>query len=200
MEPERWEDTRDCALIALGVQTGFRVSELLSLNRGDLMRGGVLRPSIRVAAKNTKTGVSRETILGEATSRLVGTWLDAQRRVLGMIQKEDAAFPSRTRGKRMTRQAAYQMIRARCERCGVSTEHVGTHSMRKTCALLSQCMGDTIQRSGLPIVVVVEVQKVLGHKQIGSTQNYLASVGQMVQTLMFAAADEAVARASSRNG
>lgn len=47
---------RDRALVTLGLNTGFRVSELLSLNVSDVWDGERVRPQVKVARAKMKGG------------------------------------------------------------------------------------------------------------------------------------------------
>lgn len=96
---------RDRALVALGLNTGFRVSELLSLNVGDVWDGERVRPQVKVARAKMKGGrgprrksvSSRAVPLNEAATSALQRYLFA-RLGAGPVAPEEPLFPSRFRG------------------------------------------------------------------------------------------------------
>lgn len=70
-DPKRWEGRRDKAMLALAVQTGLRVSELTSLNCGDITLGD--GAAVRCEGKGRK---ERSVPLDRPVQNLLGSWLN----------------------------------------------------------------------------------------------------------------------------
>ena len=92
--PDRtnWEGRRDYALLIVAVQTGLRVSELIGLNRDDVMLG--IGAHVRCHGKGRK---ERLTPLSRSSTATLRVWL--MERAGG---PNDPVFPTRT-GRRLTR-------------------------------------------------------------------------------------------------
>jgi len=106
---------RDRALVVLGLNTGFRVSEVLSLNVGDVWDGERVRPQVKVARAKMKGGrgprrksvSSRVMPLNDAATEALQRYLFARLGGGGgAVAPEEPLFPSRFHGKRMTRWGA----------------------------------------------------------------------------------------------
>ena len=166
---------RDKALFRVGVATGYRISELLSLKVGDVYRFGRVTDTVKVDKKDTKGKVaSRTYILNPEVQNIVAAWLDKLREQ-GEVNAETFLFKSRKGGnKPISRQQADQILRdayAVCEMTG----NLGTHSMRKTLAVR------VYEGSGRDLV---KTQKALGHVNINSTINYLPVDQEEVNAIM----------------
>jgi integrase len=87
--------TRDKALFILGVKSGFRISELLSLRVGDVWQHGRLVDRVTVARAHMKKKVEGRTVVlhPEAKAALTA-WLDV-RKADGALLPSMALFPSR---------------------------------------------------------------------------------------------------------
>ena len=145
--------TRDRALFILGVKTGLRISELLSLRVGDVAE------RVSVARKNTKgRREGRSVALHPAARTAVASWVAEAE-----LGAEEPLFRSREGGA-ITRNAAYKILKGAFSRAGV-TGKTGTHSMRKTFAAK---LYDALDRD------LVKVKAALGHKDINSTVSYLS--------------------------
>jgi site-specific recombinase XerD len=157
--PDRttWEGRRDVAVIALAVQTGLRVSELLNLDCGDvnLGPGGY----VRCDGKGRK---ERTTPLSKPTRALLGQWLQER-----AGQPTDPLFPART-GRRVQRGAIerriikYHTLASR--RCpSLKAKHLTPHVLRHTCAM-------QLLQNGVDSTVIALW---LGHADLRSTDAYL---------------------------
>lgn len=156
---------RDRALFLLGVKSGFRISELLSLRLLDVMRAGQTTSRVTVARRNMKKKVEGRTVLlhPEAKAALA-LWLE-QLREMGYMTSDTFVFQSRKgRNRAMSRIQAYRILQEAYERAGVSGS-TGTHSMRKTFA------NNVHEKLGRDLL---KTQKALGHKNINSTVSYLS--------------------------
>jgi len=158
------DNARDRALVILGIRTGFRVSELLSLRLGDVFNRGAVVSAVSVARANMKKKVEGRTVpLHQEAKAALEAWC------LCLISEgataETYLFLSREGGNRpISRVQAYRIIKAAAETNGIDGR-IGTHSMRKTFAntVYDRLNGD------LP-----KVQRAMGHKNINSTVSYLS--------------------------
>ncbi len=156
---------RDRALFLLGVKSGFRISELLSLRLLDVMRAGRLLDRVSVARKNMKKKVEgRSVLLHPQAKEVLGVWIE-QLRGNGYMTSDTFVFQSRKgRNAAMSRVQAYRVLQEAYERAGVAG-NTGTHSMRKTFA------NNVHEKLGRDLL---KTQKALGHKNINSTVSYLS--------------------------
>jgi len=145
------------ALWAIQRWTAGRIGECLALTWGDL--NGV----VTFRRANTKTKTTRQV----PTAERLAAELDAYRRAWTVEHghlptRTEALFPAKgSTHTPMTRQAADKALRQTCEALGL--EGVSTHSFRRSLAT-------SAVRRGVPLNVV---QKITGHKSLGSLGHYL---------------------------
>jgi integrase len=156
---------RDKALFLLGVKSGFRISELLSLRVGDVYQQGRVVDRVTVPRRHMKRKMEGRTVLlhPEAKAALA-TWLQVlQRRVT--VTPALYVFQSRKGQNRpIGRTHAWTILQAIYQSNGF-TGTLGTHAMRKTFAnrVYNHLNHD-----------LVKTQRALGHKNINSTVSYLS--------------------------
>lgn len=159
-------EVRNRGLFMLGVSTGGRISELLSLRIGDVWQNQKPVSDLLYDRSIVKGGeVSRAVPVNtdgiRAISDLIGWHRDQYRR---KPTQSRPLFPSRNgKGrKRMTRRAAHNVLKDAFIAAGLNG-HLATHSLRKSFAQrLYEQTGD-----------VFACQEMLGHKSIATTQKYL---------------------------
>ncbi len=156
---------RDRALFLLGVKSGFRISELLSLRLLDVMRAGRLLDRVSIARRNMKKKVEGCTILLHPDAKLaLQEWIE-QLRQNGYLTSDTLISQSRKgRNAALSRVQAYRILQSAYERAG-GNGNTGTHSMRKTFA------NNVHERLGRDLL---KTQKALGHRNINSTVSYLS--------------------------
>ena len=156
-DPQRWEGRRDRALIVLALQTGLRVSELTSLNCGDITLG--------TGAHLSCTGKGRKhraVPLTRPTQAVLRTWMSER-----AGNPADPLFPTRT-GRRLSRDAIERRIAVHAataaEHCpSLAGKKLHPHVLRHTCAMdLLHARVDT---------AVIALW--LGHADIRSTDAYI---------------------------
>lgn len=168
---------REACLFVLGVATGFRISELLSLTVGDVVdKDGKALHYVSVKAKNTKTKEGRTVPLNSSARKAIEAW--AKHLLEQGYTRDSALFISRKgKDKAISRVQAWRVLTALFEQVGV-IGNVATHTLRKTFAaemyrLLNGC--------------IEKLQVALGHKSITSTVHYLsfnhAEVNQAIEAV-----------------
>jgi len=165
---------RGRAMWVLGCTTGYRISELLSLNLGDVVDdAGHIRTEIDVQRRSMKGAAhSRRAWLEPPVRSVVAEWVMWLNRQ-GQIHASVPLFCSRA-GKRMSRFHAYRILKAAYRRAGLGGHGWATHTMRKTFARQVERNLLTRHRAGEPLNVLMGIQEALGHRQITSTTSYLA--------------------------
>ena len=156
---------RNRGLFMLGVSTGGRISELLSLTIGDVWQNGTAVTDLLFDRSIVKGGeVSRAVPVNRDGRRAIEELIGWHRERYGNIDVTRPLFPSRNgRGeKRMSRRTAHDVLKDAFEAAGLNG-HLATHSMRKSFAQrLYDRTGD-----------IFAVQEMLGHRNVSTTQKYL---------------------------
>ena len=156
---------RDNLLVSLGLATGFRISELLSLQIKDLIApNGKVMSFISLQARNTKNKQGRSQILNNQVKGDIKTWC---RSLLKRGATPDSFVfvgrESRRFSKPVTRQRGWQIVKGLFAKAGIFGQ-TGCHTLRKTFA-------KKLKDSGLPLE---EIKDALGHVSITSTICYLS--------------------------
>jgi site-specific recombinase XerD len=158
--------SRDAALFHLGLKTGFRISELLSIRIVDLYEHLELKTELLVARCNMKGKYkSRSVPLSKDTQDLLRTYLST------LPVNQEYLFES-GRGQ-LSRCQAWRAIKSAALKAGL-TGKIGTHSLRKSLAY------NAYQASGKDLVLT---QRILGHSSIQSTISYLQVGNEQVNEL-----------------
>jgi site-specific recombinase XerD len=160
---------RNRALFRLGINTGFRITEILSLTLGDVIeKDGSIKDFIVVHKCNMKGKTqSRGVSLGQPERHELGKWC-AELSRHNRIIRTDAVFCRNFSREAISRQAAHNILKAAFDRAGLKGR-LATHSMRKTFA---QKMHSAFKRSR-KADPLIDTQQALGHKDINSTIKYL---------------------------
>jgi len=164
---------RNTALFALGIDTGFRIGELLSVRIKDLVLRGDIVDELCIqskAMKNHKPG--RKADLFKRTEELITEGLIyLQQR--GFMCAEDLFFQSKTqRNQAIACSRAWEIIHNTARGLGM-TGPIGTHSMRKTYAhkLYAYCKEQ--EARGVTLDAISVVQDALQHSSRKTTELYL---------------------------
>ncbi|MHB0871444.1 MAG: site-specific tyrosine recombinase [Chloroflexota bacterium] len=152
------EALRDKAMFELLYATGMRVTELVSLNLGNVdLENGSASCTGRTAGKAPR----QRTIPVHATAiRAVQGYLEKARPFLVRDPEETALFVNH-RGDRLTRQGFWLILKQWAKEAGVTTE-ITPHTLRHSFAL-------HMLRNGVDLRAV---QQLLGHAHISTTQIY----------------------------
>ena len=153
---------RNATFFTLGLNTGFRVSEMLSITVGDVLQHGTIVDAVAVRrAKMKGKGEGRIVRLNLKAKAAIATWLD-KLKTWG-CQDETPLFCSRAR-KPISRVQVWRMFDRAFGAIGL-TGTLGTHCMRKTYAeRMYDLLGGDLK----------QLQGALGHKWITSTSQYLS--------------------------
>jgi site-specific recombinase XerD len=156
-DPTSWVGRRDRAILLLALQTGLRVSELVSLNCGDVILGSGAH--VRCEGKGRK---QRSTPLRRDTIKTMQAWL---RERTG--RDDEPVFPT-IRGDRLSRDAVEHIVRkytvAASKACAsLKGKRVSPHVLRHSTAM------DLLQ-SGVDRTVIALW---LGHESVETTQIYI---------------------------
>ena len=157
--------TRNRGLFMLGVSTGGRISELLSLRVGDVYQNKKPVSDLLYSKSIVKGGeVSRSVPVNADGRKAIDELVNWHRRHYGSIASKRPLFPSRHKSGTvpMHRQTAHAILKTAFMEAGLNG-HITTHSLRKSFAQrLYDKTGD-----------IYLVQELLGHRNISTTQKYL---------------------------
>ena len=153
-----WTGRRDHAMLALTIQTGLRISELITLACQDVTL--TTGANVHTTGKGRK---QRRTPLLPATRTLLKAWLTERAGA-----PDDPLFPTTTGARRLSRDAierrlAIHLANAAAHCPSISSKHITMHTLRHTAAMRLLLAGNDI--------TVIALW--LGHEQITTTQIYL---------------------------
>lgn len=148
------EAKRDKAMLELLYASGMRISELVSLNLGDVDTSGGF---VRCFGKGHK---ERVIPIYEQAARLVKDYTEETRPKLARGANEPALFLN-PRGQRLTRQGFWQKLKEYARSANLGSE-ISPHTLRHSFATHMLSGGADLR----------SVQELLGHANISTTQVY----------------------------
>jgi integrase len=141
----------------LAVDSKLRACDLTALKVGDVAIGGRIRSRAVVVQKKTGRPVQFE--ITEQTRDTLGRWIER-----AGLCTDGFLFPSRIcAGRPMTTRQYFRLVSGRVASIGLDPLSYGTHSLRRTRAVL------IYRRTGN----LRAVQLLLGHTKIENTVRYL---------------------------
>lgn len=153
---------RDQAMLELLYSSGARVSELIGINLGDLNTVKSENGEITTLKLRGKGSKERIVPLGSFATEAIQNYLVRVRPELSAKSaKTVTALFLNTRGSRISRQSAWQIVLDSAEAAGI-TDHVSPHVFRHSYAT-------HLLDGGADIRVV---QELLGHASVTTTQIY----------------------------
>jgi integrase/recombinase XerD len=153
---------RDQAMLELLYSSGARVSELISINVSDLSSVNSVDGDITTLKLRGKGSKERIVPLGSYAVKAIENYLVRVRPgLLAKSSKNNPALFLNSRGGRISRQSAWQMVLDAAAAAGL-TEHVSPHVFRHSYAT-------HLLDGGADIRVV---QELLGHASVTTTQIY----------------------------
>jgi len=155
---------RDYALFVLGIKSGFRISEILSLTLKDVFDNGKTQDRIYVHRQNMKgKNEGRCVVVHPEAKKALSVWIDEL--ILNGATETTYVFKSRNgKNKPISRVQAWHVLTDVYAASGL-TGALGTHSLRKTFA------DRVYEKLGHDLL---KTQKALSHRDIKSTISYLA--------------------------
>ena len=145
---------RDKAFLELLYATGMRVSELVALDTDDVELSG------RTVHCVSRANKQRTLPLSESAASAISVYMDRGRPALLRDLQENALFLNH-RGKRLTRQGLWLIIKGHVQAAGLDAG-VTPHTLRHSFATHKLHGGARLR----------DVQKLLGHANISTTQIY----------------------------
>jgi integrase/recombinase XerD len=146
---------RDSALLEFLYGSGARVSEAVTLDLTDV------DVEDRVALVKGKGSKQRMVPLGGKAVEAIVRWLPDRSDVVSRKQAGDPLFTS-MRGRRLSRQAIFNVVRDAARAGGIRIEKVSPHVLRHSAATHMVEAGADLRT----------VQELLGHATISTTQVY----------------------------
>ena len=154
------KNLRDTALLTMLYTTGMRVTEVVSLHENDIdLENNILY----CPGKDEQI---RELPFDQLTKNVLTDYLEKGRPYLVNDKDEKATFLNH-RGQQLTRQGLWLIIKSYAKQAGLNTA-VTPHTLRHSFAAHKLDGGSNLQ----------EVQQLLGHANISTTQIYTQLSGQ----------------------
>ena len=158
-------ETRNRGLFMLGVSTGGRISELLSLRIEDVYQNKKPVSDLLYSKSIVKGGeVSRSVPVNADGSRAIREVVDWHQEKYATLAPSRSLFLSRNKNGTvaMNRQSAHEMLKKAFMDAGLNGK-LATHSLRKSFAQrVYEQSGD-----------IYLVQELLGHRNVATTQKYI---------------------------
>jgi integrase/recombinase XerD len=148
------EARRDYTMLELLYATGMRVTELVSLNLGDI---DLQTGQIRCFGKGSK---ERMIPIHPKAVTVLRSYIEEARLAIANVKSGDAVFLNR-RGERLTRQGFWLILKGHAKAAGLDSK-ITPHTLRHSFAT-------HMLRGGAPLR---HVQELLGHASITTTQVY----------------------------
>lgn len=146
---------RDLLFFVLGINTGIKINELLSLKVKDVWEKGQMKEFLYLTDK--KTGEKKAYYLNQSIRNALESYLSTI-----TYQMDDYLFKSQKNNLPITRQQAYRIINQAAQEAGIEG-HIGTHTLRKT-------FGYHAYRKGIAISIIMEIYQ---HQSAAETLHYI---------------------------
>lgn len=140
-------------IFIVGLKTGFRISEILSIQYEDVLEeSGEIKHEIHLKKRNTK---------GKTRGRVMPLHDEVRAELARWILKTE---PRRGKLFPVCREAFHHAIKKACEKSGVDKNRVASHACRKTYA---KKMYEALNQD------VIKLQRAMGHASLSSTSAYI---------------------------
>lgn len=163
---------RNQSIVWLGICTGFRISEILSIRIEDIYKHGKVLPEVsrpRRMMKGKKRGRSKR--LFPPARRKLEALVDQLKSDMNATRKS-FLFTSREGGQ-LTRTQVYRILNKVAVIAEIPANRIGTHSLRKTFANRMYDYYYELAQNGAKIDVMRMLQIELDHEDISSTYKYM---------------------------
>ena len=184
-------EARNRGLFMLGVSTGGRISELLSLQIADVYQNRRAVTDLLFDRSIVKGGeISRAVPVNSDGRRAISDLIAWHEEKYNTIAPSRPLFPSRNKNGSvaMNRQTAHEMLKKAFLDAGLNGK-LATHSLRKSFA----------QRVYEESSDIYLVQELLGHRNVSTTQKYIGVNYATARETVEAIALEAKASSSERD-
>lgn len=157
---------RDKALFEIGVRTGFRISECLSIRISDIFQNGRMRDYVTVQKFWMKGKKKSRTLpLHSKCAVALQTWVtEAGFDVSAM--PEQPLFCCQLTRKRLSRSQACDILKETARRAGLDVSRISSHSLRKTFAT-NMWKSPYVDRD------MCKLARLLGHENYNNTLKYV---------------------------
>ena len=178
---------RNIAILTFGIQTGFRVSEILALRRRDIEQNGKIVDRVYMRKYNMKGGQKennrgvhgRAMLLAPKTKRVLRTllgYLDKR----GFTEPDSFLFQTQRDGNRALDGHGFWRILYDAKHDLDLTGKIGTHSMRKTFA--ARIYANLLDKGNADALRILQAG--LGHENINNTIKYLSfNEGELIEAI-----------------
>ncbi|URM33970.1 tyrosine-type recombinase/integrase [Cytobacillus firmus] len=156
------QSQRDLLLFVLGINTGIRVSDLLSLKISDVSDGKEIKEFIyiddlTIDAESKKNNEQKAYFLNNSVKKELRKYFSQHD-----FTECDFLFKSKKNNQPITRQQAYRIINSAAKEAGIEGK-IGTHTLRKT-------FGYHAYRKGIAISIIMSIYN---HHSSAETLRYL---------------------------
>ncbi|PYX02943.1 MAG: hypothetical protein DMG85_20650, partial [Acidobacteria bacterium] len=148
---------RDYAMLAMLFGCGFRRSELVGLELGEIQ---IRQGHWAVVDLIGKGGHIRTVPIPEWVKAALDQWTRAAGVTEGRIFRA-VARTGKAWGKGISQNVVWYVVKTCCEKVGL--EHIAPHDLRRTCAKLCHDSGGELE----------QIQFLLGHASVQTTERYL---------------------------
>jgi site-specific recombinase XerD len=149
------QSPRDLLLFVLGINTGIRISDLLSLKVGDIWNEN--KPREFLCVKDGKTGDVKAFYINSSVEAALESYLGG-----GALKEDEYLFKSKKENLPISRQQAYRIINTAAKEVGISGK-IGMHTLRKT-------FGYHAYTKGIAISILMSI---FNHQTPAETLRYL---------------------------
>lgn len=165
----RHKNLRDYTLFVVGINSGLRVSDLLSLTVSDVWTGK--KPVDRILIQEQKTGKKKQFPLSDNAKSSITEYLKSRPTAM----PDEPLFLSRKHGYALTRGQAYKILNMAARQVGLKGTF-GTHTLRKT-------FGYQLYTRGVDLT---RIQDMLNHASPGTTLRYIGITQQELDDIYLA--------------
>ncbi|URT69938.1 tyrosine-type recombinase/integrase [Cytobacillus firmus] len=156
------QSQRDLLLFVLGINTGIRVSDLLSLRISDVSDGKEIKEFIYIddlnnCAESKNSNEQKAYYLNNSVKKELKKYFSQHD-----FTECDFLFKSKKNNQPITRQQAYRIINSAAKEAGIEGK-IGTHTLRKT-------FGYHAYRKGIAISIIMSIYN---HHSSAETLRYL---------------------------
>lgn len=159
---------RNYALFVFGINTGRRISDLITLRVQDIISSdGVVKDYWRIRSEK-KTKKPATVFVNQAAKEAIALYLNQ----LSSINMSDFVFTGYRSETHLTRSGAWKIIK-KCQEALNLDYNIGTHSLRKTFAT------ESIRKNPDDIILL---QKALNHSDLKITHEYICQTRDQLRS------------------